>query len=50
LNYFETRDSQNEDDRKVDQIAIRQGLTTSLLNQQYYPVRREIQAYGDDGE
>jgi len=50
LNDLEAGDGQHEDHREVDEVAIRQRLTTALLDQADDPVRQEVEANGDHGE
>jgi len=50
LNELKAGDGQHEDHHEVDEVAVRQRLTTTLLDQADHPVRQEVQANGDHGE
>lgn len=50
LNELEAGDGQHEDHREVDEVPVRQWLTTALFDQTYDPVRKEVQTDGDHGE
>lgn len=50
LDDLEARDRQRQDDEKVDETPVREGLAAAHFDDAHHPVSEEIEADGNDGE